>query len=125
MSDAVGKPEGVPAKRQYSMSAPLGWRECTVLIVVLLGNHVPIVCNQTTSCRRHERSIDCKLLRGLASSYLALLGSVLYLKLKVCVAVAQCLLGVVLGCTALDFHRCRMQSAEDTDSTSPVSIQKS
>ena len=92
------EPEGVPVKRQYSMPAPLGWRVCTVLIVVLL--------------------------RGLASTHLALLVPVIDQKLKVYVTVAQCLLGVVLGCTALDFRRCRMQSVEDTDSTSTVSIQK-
>ena len=121
-------PEGASVKRQYSMPAPLGWRVCTVLIVVLLGNQVPVVCKQilqTTSCRRRKRSIYCKLLRGLAASHLALLVPVIYQKLKVCITVAQCLLGVVLGCTALDFRRCRMQSAEDTDSTSTVSIQKS
>ena len=40
------EPEGVTAKRQYTMPAPLGWRVCTVLIVVLLGSHFPIVCKQ-------------------------------------------------------------------------------
>ena len=40
------KPVGVTAKQQYTMSAPLGWRVCTVWIVVFLGSHFPIVCKQ-------------------------------------------------------------------------------
>ena len=40
------EPEGASVKRQYSMPAPLGWRVCTVLIVVLLGDQVPVVCKQ-------------------------------------------------------------------------------
>ena len=40
------KPVGVTVKQQYTMSAPLGWRVCTVWIVVLMGSHFPIVCKQ-------------------------------------------------------------------------------
>ena len=116
------KPVGVTAKRQYTMSAPLGWRVCTVWIVVLLGSHFSIVCKQRLQA---VEGIGAATAASFSKACLPPIYRsariVIHQKLKVRVSVAQCLLGVALGCPALDFRRCRMQSAGDTNSTFTVS----
>ena len=109
------KPVGVTAKQQYSMSALLGWRVCTAWILVLLGSHFLIVSKQRLQA-----------VKGIGAAIVVIFTKACLPPVSVSPkfpppeteggSVAQCWLGVVLGCQALDFGRCGMQSVGDTTS---------
>ena len=107
------KPVGVISKQQYSLSALLGWRVCTAWILVLLGSHFLIVGKQRLQA-----------VKGIGAATVVIFTKACLPPVSVSSnfhppetdSVAQCRLGVVLDCEALDFGRCGMQSVGDTTS---------
>ena len=90
------RPIRVTSKQQYSMSALIGWRVCIAWILVYLGSNFLIVNKQ-----------GLQAVKGIGTTTFVVFTKVLG-------SVAQCRLGVILGCEAFDCNRCGMQSVENS-----------